>query len=81
MALNHEDIVEIERVLDERYVRQQICDERHEKVNSKCANDYKRLELLKSDLSLFIKIAFAILTAAIGQFVVSIFNLILKGVG
>lgn len=79
MALNHDELMEIQRVLDERYVKQSDCDDRQSEVNKKFANDDKRLELLNHDLSLFKKIAYIIMSVGIGQLVVSIFEL-LKGV-
>lgn len=79
MALNHDELMEIQRILDDRYVKQSDCDDRQSEVNKKFANDDKRLELLNHDLSLFKKIAYIIMSVGIGQLVVSIFGL-LKGV-
>lgn len=78
MGVDHNDLMEIQRVFDERYVKQNTCDDRQAEINKKFANDDKRLELLKHDLSLFKKIAYIIMSAAIGQLVISIFDL-LKG--
>ena len=46
MALIHEDIQELKRVFDDRYVLQSDCDTTQQKINSKFANDDKRIELL-----------------------------------
>ena len=46
MALMHEDIQELKRVFDDRYVLQSDCDITQQKINSKFANDDKRIELL-----------------------------------
>ena len=46
MALNHEDIQELKKVFDDRYVLQGDCDAIQQKINNKFANDDKRIELL-----------------------------------
>ena len=46
MAVNHEDIQELKRVFDDRYVLQSDCDATQQQINSKFANDDKRIELL-----------------------------------
>lgn len=44
--ITHEDIQEIKRVLDDRYVLRQDCDARQGNINSKLANDDKRIDLI-----------------------------------
>lgn len=46
MSVNHEDIQELKRVFDDRYVLQSDCDITQQKINNKFANDDKRIELL-----------------------------------
>ena len=46
MPLTHEDIQELKNVFDDRYVLQTDCDTTQQKINSKFANDDKRIELL-----------------------------------
>lgn len=46
MALTHEDFTEIKKVLDDRYVRVEDCNEKQGQVNKKFANDDKRIDLL-----------------------------------
>ena len=46
MAVSHEDITELKRVFDERYVLQSNCDSIRADINGKFANDDKRIELL-----------------------------------
>lgn len=46
MAVNHEDIQELKKVFDDRYVLQSDCDSTQQKINNKFANDDKRIELL-----------------------------------
>ena len=46
MPITHEDITELKKVFDDRYVLQSDCDNTQQKINSKFANDDKRIELL-----------------------------------
>ena len=46
MAITHEDITELKRVFDDRYVLQSDCDNTQASINKKFANDDKRIELL-----------------------------------
>lgn len=46
MPINHDDIQELKRVFDDRYVLQIDCDSIQAGVNSRFANDDKRIELL-----------------------------------
>ena len=49
MALTHEDIQEIKRVLDDRYVLQSDCNEIQEGVNKKFANDHEQIALILAE--------------------------------
>ena len=44
MAVNHEDIQELKKVFDDRYVLQSDCDATQQKINNKFANDDKRID-------------------------------------
>jgi hypothetical protein len=46
--ISHDDITELKRVFDERYVRQTVCAEKQEEVNKKFSNDNTRIALLIS---------------------------------
>lgn len=46
MAITHEDMQEIKKVLDDRYVLQSDCDATQQSINSKLANDDKRIDLI-----------------------------------
>ena len=46
MALTHEDITELKRVFDDRYVQQSECDSNQSKIYGKLSNDDKRIEVL-----------------------------------
>jgi hypothetical protein len=44
MAITHEDITELKKVFDDRYVLQSDCNETQEGINKKFANDDKRID-------------------------------------
>ena len=46
MPLTHEDIQELKKVFDDRYVMQADCDATQAQMNKKFANDDKRIELI-----------------------------------
>ena len=49
--LTHEDIQELKKVFDDRYVMQADCDATQKSLNSKLANDDKRLDLLNQKMT------------------------------
>lgn len=49
MALSHEDIMELKKVFDDRYVLQSDCSDRQEGINKKLANDDKRIDLILAE--------------------------------
>lgn len=44
MPITHEDITELKKVFDDRYVLQSDCNETQEGINKKFANDDKRID-------------------------------------
>lgn len=78
MALSHEDFTEIKNVLDDRYVLRSDCDGNQQKIDSKFANDDKRIEIISRDFGVIKKLMWAVATASIGTLVVAFFELILK---
>lgn len=48
MALTHEDVQELKKVFDDRYVQISDCDNVQSSFNKKFANDDKRIDLLIS---------------------------------
>lgn len=78
MALEHDDITELKKVFDDRYVLQSDCNEKQEKVNKKFSNDDKRIELISHDFDVIKKLMWAVATSSIGALVVAVFELILK---
>lgn len=49
MALDHNDIMELKKVFDDRYVLQSDCNEKQENINKKFANDDKRIDLILAE--------------------------------
>ena len=49
MAVTHEDITELKRVFDDRYVLQTDCNEKQASINNKFANDDKRIDLILAE--------------------------------
>lgn len=78
MPIEHEDITELKKVFDDRYVLQADCSERQEGINKKFANDDKRIERLFDKLEIWNKLLWAIATATVGALVVAFLELILK---
>ena len=46
MGISHEDITELKKVFDDRYVMIEDCKDVQRQVGSKLSNDDKRIELL-----------------------------------
>ena len=46
MAITNEDIQELKKVLDDRYVLQSDCDATQQNINNKLANNDKRIDLI-----------------------------------
>lgn len=49
MIITHEDIQELKRVFDDRYVLIEDCKDTQERVNKKFANDDKRIDLVLAE--------------------------------
>ena len=49
MPLTHDDFTEIKRVLDDRYVKIEDCNEKQKEVSAKLANDDKRIDLILAE--------------------------------
>ena len=78
MPLSHDDIEEIKRIFDERYVTSKECNDTQEKLGKKFHNDDLRIELISHDFCVIKKLMWAIATASIGSLVVAFFQVILK---
>lgn len=78
MALDKEDIIELQRILDDRYVKQSDCDDRQSNVNNRFANDDTRIRLFEQKLKSWEWMFKLIATGTVGTLVTSVLSLILK---
>ena len=78
MALTHEDITELKKVFDDRYVQIVDCDNKQTDISKKFANDDKRIEIIAHDFGVIKKLMWTVATASIGSLVVAFFELILR---
>lgn len=78
MAVTHEDIKALRDEFDDRYVLQSDCDDRQSKVNSRFANDDKRLEMVSHDLGAFKKIGWIAISALVAEVALMILNLLIE---
>ena len=78
MPLNHEDIQELKKVFDDRYVLQSDCNDKQEIINKKFSNDDKRIEIISHAFGVIKKLMWVVASASIGSLVVAFFELILK---
>ena len=65
MAITHEDITELKKVFDDRYVLQSDCSEIQESVNNKFANDNTDIKLLQQGQSQNNKLTWGILIGVV----------------
>lgn len=49
MAVTHEDIQELKKVFDDRYVLQSACEATQRDISNKLANDDKRIDLILAE--------------------------------
>lgn len=78
MALDHNDIMELKKVFDDRYVLQSDCGETQNSFNKKLAKDDKRIEIISHDFAVIKKLMWAVASASIGSLVTAVFELIVK---
>jgi hypothetical protein len=78
VALEHDDITELKKVFDDRYVLQSECDSTQRDVNKKFANDDKRIDKLIDRMDLWNKLLWAIASSSIGALVIAFLELIIK---
>ena len=84
MAITHEDITELKKVFDDRYVLQSDCSEIQEGFNRKLANDDKRIDrilLLQESNTKSLQKNNWLTTAVLGVIISAVIGMILKGIG
>lgn len=80
----HEDIQELKKLFDDRYVLQRDCNEIQESVNSKFANDDKRIDrmlILQENNTKSLQKNNWLTTAILGAIVSTVIAMILKSIG
>ena len=78
MALDHNDITELKRVFDDRYVLQLDCNNKQEDVNDKFAKDDTRIKLFEQKMMSWEWLFKLIATGTIGTLLTSLLSLALK---
>lgn len=78
MALGHNDITELKRVFDDRYVLQSDCNNKQEDVNDKFAKDDTRIKLFEQKMMSWEWLFKLIATGTIGTLLTSLLSLVLK---
>lgn len=68
----------LEKRLDERYVKQSTCNQKHREIANKLANDDKRIEIGLAKLGVVEKLMWTIATATIGTLIATVFGIIFK---
>lgn len=84
MAITHEDVQELKKVFDDRYVLQADCDTNQQKINNKFANDDKRIErimYLQEDTNNKLTKNNWLTTAVLGVIISAVIGMILKSIG
>lgn len=84
MAITHEDMQEIKKVLDDRYVQIADCDNKQTVINSKLANDDKRIDrilLLQENTTKSLQKNNWLTTAILSVIIGIVVTMILKSIG
>lgn len=68
----------LEKRLDERYVKQSTCNQNRREIAGKLANDDKRIEIGLAKLGVVEKLMWTIATATIGTLIATVFGIIFK---
>lgn len=84
MAITHEDIQEIKKILDDRYVQIVDCDNKQTDINKKFANDDKRIDrilLLQESNTKALQKNNWLTTAILSVIIGIVVTMILKSIG
>ena len=84
MALTHEDMQEIKKILDDRYVQIVDCDNKQTDINKKFANDDKRIDrilLLQESNTKALQKNNWLTTAILSVIIGIVVTMILKNIG
>lgn len=78
MAITHEDMQEIKKILDDRYVQIADCDNKQNDVNKRFSNDDTRIKLFEQKMKSWEWMFKLIATGTVGTLITSVLSLILK---
>ena len=84
MAISHEDMQEIKKILDDRYVQITDCDTTQSEMNKKFANDDKRIDrimYLQEDTNNKLTKNNGLTITILGIIITSVLTMILKSNG
>ena len=84
MAITHEDMQEIKKILDDRYVQIVDCDSKQNDINKKFANDDKRIDrilLLQENTTKSLQKNNWLTTAILSVIIGIVITMILKSIG
>lgn len=84
MAISHEDMQEIKKILDDRYVQIVDCDTTQTEMNKKFANDDKRIDrimYLQEDINSKLTKNNWLTITILGIIITSVLTMILKANG
>ena len=84
MAITHEDMQEIKKILDDRYVQIVDCDNKQTDINNKFANDDKRIDrilLLQENTTKSLQKNNWLTTAILSVIIGIVVTMILKSIG
>ena len=84
MAISHEDMQEIKKILDDRYVQITDCDTTQSEMNKKFANDDKRIDrimYLQEDINSKLTKNNWLTITILGIIITSVLTMILKANG
>lgn len=84
MAITHEDMQEIKKILDDRYVQIVDCDNKQTDINKKFANDDKRIDrilLLQENTTKSLQKNNWLTTAILSVIIGIVVTMILKSIG
>ena len=68
----------LEKRLDERYVKQSTCNQNHREIAGKLATDDRRIEIGLAKLGVVEELMWTIATATIGTLIATVFGIIFK---
>lgn len=76
--IDNQDVRDLEKIFDDRYVRQSACNNIQSANAHRFADDDKRIEIISHDFAVIKKLMWAVASASIGTLVVAFFELVLR---